>query len=389
MTVRFAAIGDIAILNPKQSSRPIDDGASIPFIPMVAVSENGGTPTEERRRLADLKSGYTYFERGDILLAKITPCFENGKVAHLDSLSHPYGFGSTEFHVLRAGPELDHRYLYHAVRSPQFRQAGALRMTGSAGQQRVPSAFVATYRIRVPSLAEQRRIAATLDAADRVRRKRLNSILMVDRFLRAAFLKMFGDPLRNEKGWTVANLGEIAEFVGGGTPSRTEARFYDGEIPWASSKDITEEELYDTQEHVTAEAVERSATRIVAAGSILVVVKSKILLHRLPVAITRTAVCFNQDIKAIRTTDGCLPSAFIARHLRVGQQALLKRARGANTEGLTLEHLRNYRVMLPPAHLLAGWEQIEAKVAGMRSGMSMHTSRSADLFDSLAQQAYR
>jgi len=116
MTVRSAAIGEIAVVNPRQPTRSSDDCASVPFIPMAAVSENGGILTEVRRPLSDLKSGYTYFERGDIILAKITPCFENGKVAHLDSLSHPFGFGSTEFHVLRAGPGLDPRYLYHAVR---------------------------------------------------------------------------------------------------------------------------------------------------------------------------------------------------------------------------------------------------------------------------------
>jgi len=209
VTTHSVAIGEVAVLNPKQPGRAADNSMMVPFIPMAAVRENGGVVAEDRRLLADLDNGYTYFEKGDVLLAKITPCFENGKAAHLGSLSHPFGFGSTEFHVLRAGPHLDSRYLYHAVRSPHFLRSGASRMTGSAGQQRVPAAFVARYQIPLPPLPAQRRIAERLDKADAIRRKRQESLRLLDEFLRSTFLEMFGDPVRNERGWETSQMGDV------------------------------------------------------------------------------------------------------------------------------------------------------------------------------------
>lgn len=215
--MRIAAIGEVATLNPKPSPLPVDDDLVVPFIPMAAVHEDGGAPSPASRRLADLKSGYTFFEKGDILLAKITPCFENGKTAYLDSLPQAFGFGSTEFHVLRAGPEIDPRYLFHAVRSAHFRLAGMSSMTGSAGQQRVPGKFVAKYRIPLPSLAEQRRRASILDSADCMRRKQRERIGLFDGLLQSIFLETFGDPVRNEKGWVRAEAAAAIRLIEAGT----------------------------------------------------------------------------------------------------------------------------------------------------------------------------
>ncbi len=224
MTTHSVAIGEVAVLNPKQPGRAADNSMMVPFIPMAAVRENGGVVVEDRRLLTDLDNGYTYFEKGDVLLAKITPCFENGKAAHLGSLSHPFGFGSTEFHVLRAGPHLDSRYLYHAVRSPHFLRSGVSRMTGSAGQQRVPAGFVARYQIPLPPLAAQRRIAEKLDMTDAIRRKRQESLWLLDALLRAAFMEMFGTPASNEKGWEISQMGDVISETQYGTSALANSR---------------------------------------------------------------------------------------------------------------------------------------------------------------------
>jgi type I restriction enzyme S subunit len=175
---------------------------------MAAVSEAGELVGCDTRSLSDVSRGYTYFAEGDVLLAKITPCFENGKAVHLRKLTHGVGFGSTEFHVLRSGPEIDGRYLFYAVWNQHFRAVGARNMTGTAGQKRLPPRFVSDYKIALPALPEQRRIAAILDKADGLRRKRQQSLAMTDEFLRAAFLEMFGDPVTNPKGWPTVSLNE-------------------------------------------------------------------------------------------------------------------------------------------------------------------------------------
>lgn len=141
-----------------------DDVAS--FLPMAAVSEDGHINFEEERTIRDVKKGYTFFERGDVLLAKITPCFENGKAARTTSLRNSFGFGSTEFHVIRASDEIDTSYLFHMLWNSRLRTIGANNMTGSAGQKRVPVDFLKRLEIPLPTIDEQRRIAAILDKAD-------------------------------------------------------------------------------------------------------------------------------------------------------------------------------------------------------------------------------
>ncbi len=151
-----------------------DEGVAS-FLPMAAVSEDGLIAFEEERPVREVRKGYTYFERGDVLVAKITPCFENGKATRTSALRKPFGFGSTEFHVLRAGNEIDPSYLFHMIWNSKFRTVGMNNMTGSAGQKRVPADFLKRLEIPLPPLPEQRRIAAILDKADALRRKRRNS----------------------------------------------------------------------------------------------------------------------------------------------------------------------------------------------------------------------
>jgi hypothetical protein len=130
---------------------------------MADVSESGVIDNIE---LQEASTGYTPFVVGDVLVAKITPCFENGKGAHVRGLPTRCGQGSTEFHVLRPRSATSDRYLYHLTRTSLFRLQGEGLMYGSAGQRRVPTEFFGRYAVRMPPLEEQRRIAEILDTID-------------------------------------------------------------------------------------------------------------------------------------------------------------------------------------------------------------------------------
>jgi len=119
----------------------------------------------QRRPLASVAGSYTYFGDGDVLLAKITPCFENGKLGIARNLTNGIGFGSSEFIVLRPCGELDGEFLYYYLSRPDFRAEGAARMGGAVGQQRVPMDFVGDYPVGIPPLPEQQRIVRILDEA--------------------------------------------------------------------------------------------------------------------------------------------------------------------------------------------------------------------------------
>lgn len=206
---------DVVTLNPR-APKELDSAQIVSFVGMASVSEDGQLLSEEPRVLEETKKGFTYFAKSDVLLAKITPCFENGKCLRANQISNPVGFGSTEFHVLRPDQsKLDATYLFYMIWSNQFRTLGAASMFGAAGQKRVGSDFLKNFEIPLPPLAEQKRIAAILDKADAIRRKRQQAIQLADDFLRAVFLEMFGDPVTNPKGWEVKKWNEALTIVNG------------------------------------------------------------------------------------------------------------------------------------------------------------------------------
>ena len=109
MTWPMVKLESVAVINPRLP-KDADEEQKVSFVAMASASEDGRLLSEENRVLSETKKGFTYFSKGDVLLAKITPCFENGKCLRPNQISNPIGFGSTEFHVLRANvDESNHR----------------------------------------------------------------------------------------------------------------------------------------------------------------------------------------------------------------------------------------------------------------------------------------
>lgn len=165
---RLKPIGEACTVNPgRPPLSALPDATLVTFVPMAAVDADSGTIARpEVRPLGSIRKGsFTAFQEGDVIVAKITPCMENGKAAVARSLENGLGFGSTEFHVLRPGPDILAEYVYHFVRQESFRQVAEAHMTGTVGQKRVPAEFVSNYHIPVPPLDQQHRIVALLDAA--------------------------------------------------------------------------------------------------------------------------------------------------------------------------------------------------------------------------------
>lgn len=161
------ALSAIAEINPgARIPKEITGSDEVSFIPMSDVSESGDWITRQTRPLRSVTAGFTAFEEGDVLVAKITPCLENGKGAHARGLRNGIGFGSTEFHVLRAKQGVEPRFVFHITQSRSFRQAAERQMVGSAGQQRVQRQFFDEFLVKDFSQGEQRAIAQILDTLD-------------------------------------------------------------------------------------------------------------------------------------------------------------------------------------------------------------------------------
>lgn len=133
------------------------------FLPMERVHTDGTFDQELRLPYSQLKNGYTYFEENDVLIAKVTPCFENGKIVLIKNLASQVGFGSTEFIVIRpVSRKVFPPYLYYLLYNDPLRSMGKYFMTSAVGLKRVPTEFVENFPIPVPSIGEQSKIAVYL-----------------------------------------------------------------------------------------------------------------------------------------------------------------------------------------------------------------------------------
>ena len=158
---KWVRVSDVACINPKVIAT--DSNINVFFIPMAAVSAGylNKISLEEERPWETVKNGYTKFANGDVLIAKITPCFQNRKSAIANNLTSGTGCGSSEFHVLRSNASiLDREYLLLFVKSAWFIAYGIENFKGTAGQQRLGTTELKNCRFPLPPISEQRRIVA-------------------------------------------------------------------------------------------------------------------------------------------------------------------------------------------------------------------------------------
>lgn len=141
----------IAEINPRIPKDLRDNELTVSFLAMADVSDEGQIINHQKRKLGDVRKGFSYFAEGDILFAKITPCMENGKGALAEGLENGHGFGSTEFHVIRPFKESDRLYCFYLSQMDIFRKEAEKLMVGSAGQKRVQVDFFEYFSLHMPS----------------------------------------------------------------------------------------------------------------------------------------------------------------------------------------------------------------------------------------------
>ena len=209
-------LGEVCDIKPpkKEARDRLNGDDLVSFVPMedLGILTKNFIATKERP-LKEVSGSYTYFSDNDVLLAKITPCFENGKIGIARNLKNGIGFGSSEYIVFRSRGELIPDYLYYYLARDQFRQDGKKVMTGAVGHKRVPKDFIENQEIPYPkSLPEQQRIVAILDEAfaaiatakQNAEKNLQNARELFESYLQSVFANL-------SDGWEEKKLGEVLQ----------------------------------------------------------------------------------------------------------------------------------------------------------------------------------
>lgn len=289
-------LSDIADFNPRET---IKKGAMAKKIPMDVL----------RPFYRDIPyyveegfSGGTKFRNGDTIMARITPCLENGKTAQVSILNDgEVGFGSTEYIVFRAKEGIaDKDYLYYLVCSPEVREPAIKSMVGSSGRQRVQTDVVKNLEIDVPPLVEQEKIGSFLKAFDDkiALNDRINNNLLEQ--VLALYHNKFVYTVNDER--EICRADEYFDISIGKTPPRKEPQWFSTnpqDIDWVSISDMGTCGLYisSSSEQLTKEAVERHNIKVVPANTVLL--SFKLTVGR--IAITNGEMTTNEAIAHFKT----------------------------------------------------------------------------------------
>ncbi len=291
-----APVGVLSALNPKTDA---PDETLSGFAPMQMLGTTyRGRLGHEPRAWGEVKKAYTHFRNGDVLLAKVTPCFENGKAGIATGLPSGIGAGSSEFYVLRPNTGVDCRYLLAYLSTADFRRRAIMAMTGAVGLRRVPRDFLISDELPVAPSAEQKRIADKLDTVhtrvDAVNTRLARVAPLLKRFRQSVLAAATSGRLvgavkqdaskfipvvlsDSQRGllpdsWSWRSITELARLESGHTPRKSVPEYWDGgSVPWLSLQDIRAADgrvISETKLKPTMLGIDNSSARLLPAGTV-------------------------------------------------------------------------------------------------------------------------
>jgi type I restriction enzyme S subunit len=389
----MVALDDVVLVNPRLP-KDTDETQLVTFLKMASVSEQGDLLEQESRVLADTKKGFTYFERGDVLLAKITPCFENGKAALVNKLNTKIGFGSTEFHVLRpVKGKVDNKYLFFLIWNEQFRFMGEHAMKGAAGQQRISSDFLKNLKIPLPPLETQKQIAAVLEKADQLRKDCKKMEQELNSLAQSVFIDMFGDPVTNPKGWDVTYLPLHGTFKNGMNFAKGESGSKLRYLGVGNFKSLSS--IDDMNSLGWIELNKYPAKDYLLQCGDLIFVRSngnKALVGRcISVYPKGESLTFSGFCIRYRIEDNLIESEYLNYLLRTTsmKQALLEGGQGANIQNINQKILSSLAIPLPPKDVQLAFCKAIESYREETSRLSEYSVELDGLFQSLMQKAFK
>ena len=372
---QWLRLGDAYEITKKPRGLDMASLPVVPFVPMDAIPQ-GGTyaPDYTLRQPSEIRSG-TYFERGDALVAKITPSFENGKQALVTRLPTPFGIATTEVIPLRPRKEgQDTRLLFFYLLHPDVRHHVAERMEGATGRQRIPQDVILDLPFPEFKPEEQTAISDSLEMIQRLRAIEMQSMQKAQALKRAAMQTLFTRGLRGEaqketeigpvpESWEVSTLGESARLERGRFMHRprNEPRFYGGTTPFVQTGDVVAAggRIRDFTQTLNEDGV--ALSRVFPAGTILITIAANIGFTGI--------LCFDSacpDSLVAITPERLVTSEFLEHYLQTQQEEMDRLAPKGTQKNINIQFLRPWPVLVPPddeqREIVAILDAIERKI---------------------------
>ena len=327
-------------------------------------------------------SGGTKFSNGDTIMARITPCLENGKTAFVDCLNKDeVAFGSTEFIVLRAKPGVsDAQFVYYLATSPEFRQVAIKSMVGSSGRQRVQQPVLENLELVVPELPEQKRIGEFLAAIDD--KIALNAKINDNLEQQAAtyFQELFinnANPV-----WQISTISDLGTVVGGSTPSKTKPEYYTNNgIAWITPKDLSINKskfISHGENDITELGLKNSSATVMPKGTVLFSSRAPIGY----IAIASNEVTTNQGFKSVIPYSE-IGTAFVYFFLKHSLPVIESAASGSTFKEISGSAMKNIPAIIPDRNTLDQFNSFCAPIFAQQKILEEQNHSLAMLRDSL------
>ena len=327
-------------------------------------------------------SGGTKFANGDTIVARITPCLENGKTAFVDCLKeNEIAFGSTEFIVLRAKPGVsDSQFVYYLATSPEFRNVAIKSMVGSSGRQRVQQLVLENLELTVPKLPEQEKIGRFLaELDDKIAlNERVNDNL--EQQAATYFQELFinnANPM-----WQISTISDLGTVVGGSTPSKTKPEYYTNNgIAWITPKDLSINKskfISHGENDITELGLKNSSATVMPKGTVLFSSRAPIGY----IAIASNEVTTNQGFKSVIPYSE-IGTAFVYFFLKHSLPVIESAASGSTFKEISGSAMKNIPAIIPDRNTLDQFNSFCAPIFAQQKILEEQNHSLAMLRDSL------
>lgn len=242
--------------------------------------------------------------------------------------------------------------------------------------------------IPLPSKDKQIELAELFDKVLGVISKRNKELSALEKLIKARFVEMFGDPILNEKEWSCVMITDVCQLIlGGGTPSKKCEEFFKGKIPWVTPKDMKQSIINDSIDHITEDAIVHSTTNLIPIWSVLMVIRSGILKHTLPVAINSIPVTINQDMKAFIPGEN-ITAEFLMYFFKAIEEDVLSKVRGVTADNIDFKTFQKREIIVPPMELQNQFAAFVTQVDKSKAAVQKALDETQLLFDSLMQEYF-